>query len=508
MKKSKLFKIAPLIATTITAVPVVSVSCTTEKSEKAANIVLGSVKVKCGDVDCKFECYDNGEAKLVDADNDDGIIMVPGNVTYNNFKYIVTSIGKLSSRSSVDGIKFKNAYNLRRIEAEAFRGWKFDGCHLDLDFTNTQLEFVGKQAFRDCIYFQRTAAEKKNHYKAKYLVQNIRFPKTIRTISDYAFSTEGTHDPHNICVGRIDFLSDKEEDIKKITFGKKWTTKRVFTDDITEQSIDLETIANVPYGCADIYKSLENFIYVDKQKELTWHSIDYINERSLGYWEARTEMNIKCGDVRCQFDCYSDGTATLMECANDHGIMDRPATIQDNNKTYKVTDIQSLHTSNDINKIDGLTFKNATNLKYIWQWSFYDFDLIGKDVDLDFSNNKELEIIGSGAFSYITDDDDGELAKNDGYMKFPESLKYLGQRVFTIDVPVVSWHQLWIKNVYFTQSDPEKISQMSFGCEWGTRAGKKREKDKSTFHVPSEAALEAYLAQKNFNNYGATVLVD
>ena len=115
MKKLKLFKIAPLIAATITAVPVVSVSCTTEKSDKLTKTLVGDIKVKCGNIYCKFNCYDNGEATMVDADNDHGILVVPGNVVYKGFKYIVTSIDNMAKCSKVDGINFRNAYNLRRI---------------------------------------------------------------------------------------------------------------------------------------------------------------------------------------------------------------------------------------------------------------------------------------------------------------------------------------------------------------------------------------------------------
>ena len=121
MNKSKLFKIAPLIAATITAVPVVSVSCTTEKSDKLTKTFVGDIKVKCGNIYCKFNCYDNGEATMVDADNDHGILVVPGNVVYKGFKYIVTSIDNMPKCSKVDGINFRNAYNLRRIEVNAFR---------------------------------------------------------------------------------------------------------------------------------------------------------------------------------------------------------------------------------------------------------------------------------------------------------------------------------------------------------------------------------------------------
>ena len=504
MKKSKLLKIAPLIASTVLAVPVVAVSCSDKKDNKKTPLTVDDwdAKVKCGDVTCYFYCYSDGTAQLVDADNDDGILIVPATVydSWRNITCRVTTIRNLPSRGSVDGIKFKNAYFLRRIEDYAFKDWKFEGCHCDLDFTNTQLEYVGVQAFTNCIYYNYS-----DIYSPENLVQSIRFPKTIRTISDYAFSTPNTHDYHCICVGRIDFLTDNEEDIKKITFGKKWTTKRVDTDDtVHDEYLQYETIANVPAGCANLYKNLPNFIYEDKEKYITWYSIDYINEKeSLGYLDGR--VSCLCKDVWCDFDCYSDGTAVLMECGNNHGTLEVPATVKYNNREYKVTDIQSVRTNNTVKKVDGISFRKATNLKYIWQYAFYGFSFEGKTTDMELSYTK-LEIIGCCAFGNVMNSNNGEYAMNDGYMKFPETVKWFGNGAFHAWVPKKFDYPMQFKNVYFTQSDPDKIAQIYFHKFWGTLSSISSSSG-CTFHIPTEAALEAYKARENFNYYDCKLVV-
>ena len=461
MKKKKI--ITSLAGVAAVAIPVVAVTACTEadgnRRIQSPNGLtaseVGQVWAKCGDIKSQFQCYDNGEARLIGVKDENGDLVIPATVSLNEVEYKVTELWYLGNSNHVCGLDFSKATNLRTIAAHALEHWDLTGNRCNWDFSNTKLETIGEKAFDNAM--------------SAYLIDEnqvdlIKFPKTIKSIGEEAFGQDSKYDPK---VRTIGFSTRDVNDIKNIKFGKNWQP----------HSEDNACLVRLPKEeLIDVYNGVENF-------------------NPHGYKIGISDLLVKCGDVHAWFICNdSDNTATLYDCENEHDILVIPATVINDGVTYAVTKIAKLDVRK---KVDGVDFSQATNLKEIEGHAFEHWYLIGPEskCNFDFSNTK-LEKIGEKAFDNAMKKGCQKVVQ----IKFPSTIKSIGWEAFgqTGECDIKA------KQIFFTATDENTIKGIYFGSGWEPNDWFEHGKH-STVYVP-RGTYGYYASVENFNPRGYPVV--
>ena len=445
MKKKKI--ITSIAGAAAVAVPVVAVTACTERSKpiqmpaKPTATVVDDFWAECGDVGGRFQCYDNGEATLVEVQDVNATLVIPARVWNGDVSYEVTRIAKCNVPKSVHGLDFSEADCLKIIDDRAFEHWYLFGNHCNFNFADSDLETIGYKAFDNAM---DTGIGRSNK------IDLIKFPRTIKSIGEEAFGQHGHADPH---VLTIVFMTRDENAIKNIKFGANW------------QPDDQDScVVSVPTEEAKaIYEQQPNF-----------------NPR--GY-TVRSGALVECGDMSAWFTCNdTDHTATMIDCENKDGVLVIPEVIRSNGDLYNVTKIAKLDVRK---KVDGIDFSEARNLQEIAPQAFEHWYFYGSDSNFDFSWTK-LETIGEKAFDNAMDDDRNDIDR----IEFPSTIKYIGAEAFGQTGKCdPTTNDIWFRTVYH-----EDIQKIQFGENW-----QPNEKDyHSVVHVPA-GTKDVYKSVENFN---------